>query len=71
MEAINSCGYICGYIRRELWVHCLEVASMRLTDIQIKRIKPGAKPHKISDGGGLFLWVTPVGGKIWRWAFRY
>ena len=44
---------------------------MRLTDIQIKRIKPGAKPHKVSDGGGLFLWVTPAGGKIWRWTYRH
>ena len=44
---------------------------MRLTDIQIKRIKPGTKPYKVSDGGGLFLWVTPAGGKIWRWAYRH
>lgn len=44
---------------------------MKLTDIQIKRIKPSAKPHKISDGGGLFLWVTPSGGKIWRWTYRH
>jgi integrase len=44
---------------------------MRLTDIQIKRIKPSAKPYKVSDGGGLFLWVTPSGGKIWRWTYRY
>jgi integrase len=71
MEANNSCGYFCGYIAFELWVHCPEVASMRLTDIQIKRIKPGTKPYKVSDGGGLFLWVTPAGGKIWRWAFRH
>ncbi|MGH9590749.1 MAG: tyrosine-type recombinase/integrase [Terracidiphilus sp.] len=44
---------------------------MRLTDIQIKRIKPSAKPYKVSDGGGLFLWVTPSGGKIWRWTYRH
>ena len=44
---------------------------MKLTDIQIKRIKRGAKPHKVSDGGGLFLWVTPSGGKIWRWTYRH
>lgn len=44
---------------------------MRLTDVQIKRIKPKAKPHKVSDGGGLFLWVTPSGGKIWRWTYRF
>jgi hypothetical protein len=71
MEADPQCGYICGYIACKLWVHFLEVASMRLTDIQIKRIKPDAKPYKVSDGGGLFLWVTPSGGKIWRWTYRH
>jgi hypothetical protein len=44
---------------------------MRLTDIHIKRIKPGTKPYKVSDGGGLSQWVTPASGKIWRWAFRH
>jgi hypothetical protein len=28
---------------------------MKLTDTQIKRIKPNAKPFKVSDGGGLFF----------------
>lgn len=44
---------------------------MRLTDVRIKRIKPKTKPYKVSDGGNLFLWVTPSGGKIWRWAYRH
>lgn len=44
---------------------------MKLSDLQIKRIKPGTKPYKVSDGGGLFLWVTPSSGKIWRWAYRH
>lgn len=44
---------------------------MRLTDTQIKRIKPDAKAYKLGDGGGLFLWVTPAGGKMWRWAYRH
>lgn len=44
---------------------------MKLTDTRIKRIKPAMKAYKVSDGGGLFLWVTPSGGKIWRWAYRY
>jgi hypothetical protein len=44
---------------------------MKLTDIQIKRIKPNAKPFKVSEGGGLFLWVTPSGGKIWRWTYKH
>ena len=44
---------------------------MKLADVQIKRIKPNIKPRKVSDGGGLFLWVTPAGGKIWRWTYRH
>lgn len=44
---------------------------MKLTDTQIKRIKPREKPYKVSDGGGLFLWATPSGGKIWRWTYRH
>jgi hypothetical protein len=44
---------------------------MKLTDTQIKRIKPDTKPWKVSDGGGLFLWFTPSGGKIWRWTYRH
>ena len=44
---------------------------MKLTDTQIKRMKQRPKPFKVSDGGGLFLWVTPSGGKIWRWSYRH
>ena len=44
---------------------------MKLTDIQIKKIKPNTTPYKVSDGGGLFLWVTPSGGKSWRWTYRH
>jgi integrase len=44
---------------------------MKLTDVQIKRVKPRTKPYKVSDGAGLFLWVTPSGGKIWRWTYRH
>jgi hypothetical protein len=41
---------------------------MALTDTEIRRSKPGDKPFKLSDGGGLHLMVTPSGGKLWRWA---
>jgi integrase len=43
---------------------------MALTDTEIRRSKPGAKPYKLSDSGGLHLLVTPVGGKLWRWKYR-
>jgi hypothetical protein len=23
------------------------------------------------DGSGLYLWITPAGGRLWRWAYRY
>lgn len=41
-----------------------------LTDSKCKAIKPTDKPQKISDGGGLFLYVTPQGSKLWRCAYR-
>ncbi len=25
----------------------------------------------MSDGGGLYLFVTPPGGKLWRWKYRF
>lgn len=42
---------------------------MPLTDTAVRNAKPGAKPAKLFDERGLFLIVTPAGGKWWR--FRY
>jgi len=42
---------------------------MPLTDDAVSDAKPGAKPVKIFDERGLFLLVSPSGGKWWR--FRY
>lgn len=42
-----------------------------LTDIQIKAEKPGDKPRKISDSGGLHLLVNPNGNKLWRYSYRF
>jgi len=44
---------------------------MKLTDIFIKRIQGTGKVQKRSDGGGLFLYITPAGGKSWRLAYRF
>lgn len=41
-----------------------------LSDAKIRTAKPGAKPYKLSDGGGLFLLIQPLGSKLWRWKFR-
>ncbi|MBP6030279.1 MAG: tyrosine-type recombinase/integrase [Sphingobium sp.] len=43
---------------------------MPLSDIAIRNAKPAAKPIKMADGEGLFLYVTPAGGKLWRLKYR-
>jgi integrase len=44
---------------------------MALTDLQIRSAKPGSRLVKLSDGGGLQLWITPEGAKRWRLAYRF
>ena len=44
---------------------------MSLTDAAVRNAKPRNKPYKLSDGGGLFLWVQPSGGKWWRYKYRF
>lgn len=43
---------------------------MPLTDAKIRTSKPGPKPIKITDGGGLHLEVRPTGAKLWRYRYR-
>jgi len=44
---------------------------MALTDTAIRNAKPGTKPAKLFDGRGLFLIVTPGGGKWWRFRYKF
>ncbi len=41
-----------------------------LNDRQIKNAKPKEKAYKLPDNGGLFLLVTPAGGKLFRLKYR-
>ncbi len=43
---------------------------MSLTDAKIRASKPGFKPSKLADGGGLYLEVRPSGAKLWRYRYR-
>jgi Arm DNA-binding domain len=43
---------------------------MALTDLEIRSAKPTYRLVKLSDGGGLQLWITPDGAKRWRLAYR-
>ena len=44
---------------------------MALTDVTIKNAKPGEKPIRLFDGGGLYLEIAPAGGKWWRLKYRF
>ena len=41
-----------------------------MTEVAIENAKAETKPLKLFDGGGLFLLVTPAGGKWWRLKYR-
>jgi integrase len=44
---------------------------MSLTNLQIQKAKPKEKQHKLSDGRGMYLIVSPRGGKYWRLDYRF
>jgi integrase len=44
---------------------------MPLSDTAIRNAKPGAKPVRLFDGGGLYIEIAPSGGKWWRLKYRH
>lgn len=44
---------------------------MPLTDLKIKHLKPETKTVRYSDGRGLYLEISPTGGKWWRFKYRF
>ena len=44
---------------------------MALSVTAIKNAKPTYKAFKLYDEAGLFMQVTPSGGKWWRFKYRY
>jgi len=43
---------------------------MALTDVAVRQAKPAEKQYQLADGAGLYLLVTPAGGKLWRLKYR-
>jgi len=37
---------------------------------KIRKARAREKAYKMGDARGLFLFVTPAGGKLWRWKYR-
>ncbi|MDA8364707.1 MAG: integrase arm-type DNA-binding domain-containing protein [Gammaproteobacteria bacterium] len=44
---------------------------MALTTAALRNAKPGEKPTKLFDERGLFLLITPPGGKWWRFRYKF
>ena len=44
---------------------------MALTDFQIKNLKYTGKPMKVADGGGLYLYLSASGKKLWRLGYYF
>jgi len=42
-----------------------------LTDTKVRTAKPQHKEYKLFDGEGLFLLITPTGGKLWNFKYRF
>ncbi len=42
-----------------------------LTDTQIRNLKSIGKPKKYADSGGLYLYISKTGSKLWRMAYRF
>jgi len=45
--------------------------TVPLTDVAIRNAKAADKPVKMFDGAGLYLLVSPTGGKLWRFKYQF
>jgi integrase len=44
---------------------------MSLSDVKVRTAKASDKAYKLADGNGMYLLVTPSGGRLWRFDYRY
>lgn len=44
---------------------------MPLTATAIRNAKPGKTPKRLYDSDGLYLEISPAGGRWWRFAYRF
>ncbi|ULU23196.1 tyrosine-type recombinase/integrase [Dyella terrae] len=44
---------------------------MPLTNVAISKAKPTGKTQRLFDGGGMYLEISPAGGKWWRLKYRH
>ena len=44
---------------------------MPLTDVEVRSARPREKAYRLTDGSGMYLEVSPAGGKYWRFKYRF
>jgi hypothetical protein len=44
--------------------------EMSLTDTEARKAKAKDVAYCLSDARSLYVWVTPAGGKLWRWSYK-
>ncbi|MFZ0338889.1 MAG: Arm DNA-binding domain-containing protein, partial [Terracidiphilus sp.] len=44
---------------------------MPITHVAIVNAKPREKPYRLFDGRGLYLEISPSGGRWWRFKYRF
>ena len=74
-RALEPAGAVANWSRR----HGFEAeppmhqnsSHRRLTDRGLRAMKPVRYARKVTVGGGLFVWVTPKGGRCWRYKYRF
>jgi integrase len=49
----------------------MRTSQYTLSPTRINNAKPKPKPYKLSDGGGLYVQVSPAGLKTWRYQYRF
>ncbi|WP_034607612.1 tyrosine-type recombinase/integrase [Megalodesulfovibrio gigas] len=45
--------------------------AVPLSDAKVRAAKPQDKPYKLFDGQGLYIEISPAGGKLWRWKYYF
>lgn len=49
----------------------LGACGMKLKDLDVRNAQARERAYKLADGFGLYLEVTPSGGKLWRLKYRF
>ncbi|MDO6387971.1 DUF4102 domain-containing protein [Uliginosibacterium sp. 31-12] len=47
-----------------------DATARQLNAAKVRNAKASAKPIKLVDGGGMYLFISPSGSKTWRYRYR-